>query len=280
MDDTSAHNSTRTNRPAWKRWWPPRARYWSVNARRVWRMRSNPGVAIRSGMIVIFLFLAMPPNHSIIGALKCFWLLGGSYRGFSASLYELPSGELVVSRECPEPVYAQLAWLHCSPRRKGFSLLFPTSERWCHTLTVRSRYEDERPLSDYQTSYSRQQLADLAKKAGYSRRFAALLREGDGATTFTRWDGYLLNTVFLAAGAIFVCSARSIPKAFSEANRSFALQDGRCPKCGYDIRALPHRRCPECGERMTIAEMELVPAVPGTNDHARVPNDSSTASDA
>lgn len=262
MEDSPATNSVEQNRAAWVHWLSPRRRRWRVRARRMWRKRHNPAVAIWSGMVFLFLLLAMPPNHSIVGAMKCFWLLGGSYRGFSANLYELPSGELVVSRDCPEPVYAQVAWLHCSPRWNGFSLLFPTSERWYHTLTVRSRYEDERPLSEYQTKYSREQLASLVEQAGHSRRFAALLREGDGTTTFTRWDGYLLNIVFLTSGVVFLCSYKSIPKEFAAQSRRFAFMDGQCPTCGYDIRALTHQRCPECGEPMTMAEMALVPPMP------------------
>ncbi len=91
----------------------------------------------------------------------------------------------------------------------------------------------------------------LESKDGGNRPGAAdILRGTAPQSARPNWPG-IINTVLAAAGwLLFVLSLGWVPGAL-RARRSRrnarALQEGRCPRCGYEVYGLRGGVCPECG---------------------------------
>jgi hypothetical protein len=66
--------------------------------------------------------------------------------------------------------------------------------------------------------------------------------ESEGAN----WYGTSLPWWAIVILLLALPAARAVALASRAAQRRAAIRAGQCPKCGYDLRATPHR-CPECG---------------------------------
>jgi hypothetical protein len=72
--------------------------------------------------------------------------------------------------------------------------------------------------------------------------FGASNVNGMGCLTVPYWFLLILTLIL---PALMLCSRHRRPKS----------QSGRCPNCGYDLRATPNR-CPECGIAPDIASVK------------------------
>jgi len=56
------------------------------------------------------------------------------------------------------------------------------------------------------------------------------------------------NIILILGGLVLMAGI-----VINRGNRNWKPDPGRCPSCGYDVRATPER-CPECGWKVPVDE--------------------------
>lgn len=119
-------------------------------------------------------------------------------------------------------------------------------------------YESAEPLSESELKHVRQRYCEILRtelsNSSLTHRYIELLAEGDGTKKEIVWWGLVHDALMVVVVVMFAISLRHRIKASAEqrrtARRDRAIAAGKCPACGYDIRA-SQNICPECGEDVT-----------------------------
>ena len=157
---------------------------------------------------------------TIAKAVEAFTLSSGDGRiVFTRIGFVIPRGERLLEPGEPEPDYPDDV-PYTAARRAGFAIEHPADAAWVEPGYSSGRFGFERTDTAWDMSF------------GYWAAPAWIVRARE--YTIPYWSVALLFGLAPAARLIGILRLRRL------------TQSGRCPTCGYDLRATPER-CPECG---------------------------------
>lgn len=123
--------------------------------------------------------------------------------------------------------------------------------------TIRFRPFSTTPLTNEDSARARAAFVGWlgSRNGGNMPGIAETLSEGPPKRWIPNWPG-IANTATAAIGwPLFVLSLGWVPPKIREwraSRRQRALNDGRCPLCGYEICGLKDGVCPECGKPLRV----------------------------
>lgn len=229
------------------------------------RRRVNRPLAAGLCGLVLLVDAACLPKGSTVGGVVANWSTHGCYVGPYAEIYRIPSGKgSTVSVVCSDtgfPASTSGVYLGHVPFRGDRE--FDRGWWACveHVNAVPLSL-DWSKLSESEANSVRQDLAAAAEREGWDD-MATRIRSGDLVRRRPLPWGYVHNAISAVVALGFVMglvatgrSVRVVLREAREAGERELLEQGRCPRCAYDLASMQavarssrcsSVRCPECG---------------------------------